>query len=98
MTRALKNNNRMAIDNALRNHSLDALLDLSSGVLKSYGARAGYPGITVPSGFDDDGDPTGLYFFGTAWSEATLLSFAYAFEQALKDSSPAQPAPEAAAG
>jgi amidase len=98
MTSALKNNNRMAIDNALRNHSLDALLDLSSGVLKSYGARAGYPGITVPSGFDDDGDPTGLYFFGTAWSEATLLSFAYAFEQALKDSSPAQPAPEAAAG
>lgn len=63
MTSALKNSNRMAIDNALRNHSLDALLDLSSGVLKSYGARAGYPGITVPSGFDEYGDPTGLYFF-----------------------------------
>lgn len=95
MTSALKNNNRAAIDNALRNHSLDALVDLSSGVLKSHGARAGYPGITVPSGFDEEGDPTGLYFFATAWSEASLLSFAYAFEQALKDSTQTPPATDA---
>jgi amidase len=29
-----------------------------------------------------DGLPVGLSFVGTAWSEATLLAYGYAFEQA----------------
>jgi len=44
-------------------------------------AQAGYPAITVPMGFID-GLPVGISFFGRAWSEPTLLKFAYAFEQA----------------
>jgi amidase len=42
---------------------------------------AGYPHITVPMGFVD-GLPVGFSFFGRAWSEATLIKLAYAYEQA----------------
>ena len=60
-------------------------------------AIAGYPVVTVPLGFRPEGEkmdkaepiidvgpgmPYGLAFVGTAWSEAKLLSLAYAFEQA----------------
>ena len=44
-------------------------------------AVAGYPHITVPMGFVR-GLPVGLSFMGPAWAEATLLKYAYAFEQA----------------
>jgi amidase len=44
-------------------------------------ALAGYPDLTVPMG-DVDGLPVGLSFIGPAWSEATLLSYGYAYEQA----------------
>lgn len=44
-------------------------------------AVAGYPHITVPMGFDHE-LPVGLSFFGRAWSEATLIKLAYAYEQA----------------
>ena len=44
-------------------------------------AVAGYPHITVPMG-QDHGLPVGLSFVGRAWSEATLVRLAYAYEQA----------------
>jgi amidase len=44
-------------------------------------AVAGYPHVTVPMG-NVNGLPIGLSFVGTAWSEAKLISYAYAFEQA----------------
>jgi len=46
-------------------------------------AVAGYPHITVPAG-QVMGLPVGLSFFGRAWSEPTLLKFAYAYEQATR--------------
>ena len=48
---------------------------------------AGYPHITVPAGFFR-GLPVGVSFFGRAWSEATLLKLAYAYEQATKHRRP----------
>jgi amidase len=45
-------------------------------------AVAGYPAITVPSGMDDDGLPTSVFFFGKAWSEPQLFAMAYSYEQA----------------
>lgn len=42
---------------------------------------AGYPHVTVPMGLDH-GLPVGFSFFGRAWSEVTLIRFAYAYEQA----------------
>jgi Asp-tRNA(Asn)/Glu-tRNA(Gln) amidotransferase A subunit family amidase len=38
--------------------------------------------IAVPAGFTDDGLPIGITFFGPAYSEPTLIKFAYAYEQA----------------
>jgi amidase len=49
----------------------------------SLAAAAGYPNITVPAGFVQ-GLPTGISFFGRAFSEPTLIKIAYAFEQATK--------------
>jgi amidase len=46
-------------------------------------AVAGYPAITVPMGYTF-GLPLGITFMGLAWSEPSLLKFAYAFEQATK--------------
>lgn len=53
------------------------------GSSSSYAAIAGYPNITVPMGKVHD-LPVGLSFFGTAWSEPTLLGLAFAYEQQTK--------------
>jgi aspartyl-tRNA(Asn)/glutamyl-tRNA(Gln) amidotransferase subunit A len=42
----------------------------------------GFPTISVPCGFTRAGLPIGLQIAGRNFSEATLLSFAHAFEQA----------------
>jgi amidase len=42
----------------------------------------GWPAITVPMGFTDDSLPAGLEFLGRPFTEAKLLGFAYAYEQA----------------
>ncbi|SIF28126.1 peptide amidase, GatA [Mycobacteroides abscessus subsp. abscessus] len=47
-------------------------------------AKAGYPSITVPAGYSLENEPVGITFTGTAFSEAGLISMAYAFEQGTK--------------
>jgi amidase len=84
------------IDAALASHHLDALLaptqgpawttdpvngDHVTGAGYSAAAVAGYPSITVPAG-RVHGLPVGMLFFGTRWSEPTLIGIAYGFEQA----------------
>ncbi len=86
------------IDKALKDNNLDALVapsgspawltdfirgDNSGGGFSSPAAVAGYPHVTVPAGFVH-GLPCGISFVGTAWSDAKLLGYAYAFEQASK--------------
>jgi amidase len=44
-------------------------------------ALAGYPDMVVPAGFVS-GMPVGIAFIGMPWSEATLISYGYAYEQA----------------
>jgi len=44
-------------------------------------ALAQWPNLTVPMG-DVEGLPVGLSFVGPQWSEAALLSYGYAYEQA----------------
>ncbi len=84
------------LDATLARHELDALVwptypqawpigprgdgDIS-GAGSTPTAVAGYPAVTVPSGLAG-GLPTGLMFAGRAGSDAALLSFAYAYEQA----------------
>lgn len=82
------------IDALLEEHGLDALVcptagpsflldhvtgDCHKGSASSPAAMAGYPHVTVPAGYVD-GLPWGLSFFASAWDDAAVLSFAYAFE------------------
>jgi amidase len=86
------------IDAAMSKYKLDAIvvpsggpawmIDLVNGDAHnddiestSPAAVAGYPHITVPAGYVF-GLPVGISFFAKAWQEATLIKFAYAFEQA----------------
>lgn len=88
---------RNGIDNAMAEHDLDALIaptrspawmidnvngDHSSGISSSsLAAISGYASITVPAG-DVLGLPVGISFIGAEFSDAKLIRFAYAFEQA----------------
>ena len=86
------------IDAVMDQHTLDALVaptggpawttdlvngDHFTGGSSTAAAVAGYPSVTVPAGFVF-GLPVGISFFGRAWSEATLVKLAYAFEQATR--------------
>lgn len=54
-----------------------------------FAPSTGFPAITVPMAFTrGDTLPAGLQFLGRAWSEATLLRLAYAYEQATKHHRP----------
>ena len=90
------------IDATMKKFKLDALVaptdspawltdlidsDHFLGGSSTIAAVAGYPSITVPAGFVF-GLPIGISFFGRAWSEPTLLKFAYAFEQATHSRKP----------
>lgn len=57
--------------------------DHVAGGSSNAAAVAGYPNINVTGGYLD-GLPVGISFFGRAWSEPTLIKFAFAFEQATK--------------
>jgi amidase len=45
-------------------------------------AQTGLPQVTVPAGFLANRYPVGVSFLGRLWSDARLLSLAYAYEQA----------------
>ena len=86
------------INAVMTKHRLDALIlpsnqpawttdllngDHFTGGDTTYAAVAGYPSITVPMG-TAHGLPVGLSFIGRAWSEGTLVTLAFGFEQATK--------------
>ncbi|PYZ94641.1 amidase [Salipaludibacillus keqinensis] len=71
------------IDAVLQEHQLDALV-FPNNFGASIPAKAGYPSVTVPAGYTSAGEPVGITFTGSAFSESTLLKYAYAFEQATK--------------
>ena len=54
--------------------------DHTVGGSSTLAAVAGYPNINVPMGWIF-GLPVGISFFGRAWSEPTLIKFAYGYEQ-----------------
>jgi amidase len=90
------------IDAVMTAHRLDAIvaptggpawpIDLVNGdhflgASSTPAAVAGYPNITVPAGHVH-GLPIGLSFIGRPWTEARLIGFAYAYEQATKHRQP----------
>jgi len=70
------------LDAAFDDDDLDAIVfgqNSPAGVT----ARAGYPSLIVPVGYDEHGrDPVSITFVGRPWSEPELIGFAYAYEQA----------------
>jgi len=87
---------RSAIDDAMKQHRLDALIVPSNGPAwmidhvngdnynigsSALAAISGYPSITVPAGHAS-GLPIGLSFIGKPWNEKQLIEIGYAFEQA----------------
>ncbi|NVZ70165.1 amidase family protein [Pseudomonas costantinii] len=73
---------RSTVDEPINAQNLDAMV--SDFDTNSYFgvAAAGYPGIAVPSGTNEEGLPTSAYFFGTRWAEPILLAVAHGYEQA----------------
>jgi len=75
---------RGAIDQAFLRYDLDAVVSFNSQYV-NVGAAAGYPTITVPTGYTSGGRlPRNLSFLGMAWDEPELIGFAYAYEQISK--------------
>jgi len=81
---------RALIDGILSNGTSDPADDFafvlvpSGNALIGHADRAGYPLITVPAGEGTGNagrNPIGVVFVGGAYSEASLLAAAYAFEQ-----------------
>ena len=60
---------------------------------RSLSPLTGFPALTVPAGFTADGLPVGLEFLGRPFTEAMLLRFGYAFEQATHHRRPPPTAP-----
>ncbi len=61
-----------------------AIGDAQIGSNCQLSATTGLPAISIPGGFTTDGLPIGLELLGGAWTEATLLKYAYAWEQVTK--------------
>lgn len=79
----LRTTREEGIDALLTVNRLDALLFVGSEG-SSLGAKSGYPSLTVPAGYLPSGEPLGITFTGTAYSEPTLIRLGYAYEQATR--------------
>src|SRR2546430_7923783 len=112
LAKNLKLSRKEGIDFVMDKNKLDALIaptggppwptdwvngDHFTGGYSTASAVAGYPHVTVPAGYVF-GMPVGLSFIGKAWSEPTLIKFAYTFEQATKVRRPPQFLPTAKLG
>ncbi|MDQ2970412.1 MAG: amidase [Acidobacteriota bacterium] len=112
LAKDLRLSRKQGIDRTMDRHRLDALVAPTSGpaslidlVNGDYGpggcstlpAVAGYPHVTVPAGYAF-GLPVGVSFFGRAWSEATLIRIAHAYEQATRHRRPPRFLPSAQVG
>ena len=73
----------LGIDATIAANQLTALVFPGSGGA-GIAAKAGYPSIIIPAGYLSTGSPYGIMFTGGAYSEGTLISLGYAFEQATK--------------
>ena len=82
---------RQRIDGMLADHDLELLVAIGMPFYVNYPA-AGYPAVSVPSGYRASGEPVGLAFIGGFLEERTLIRAAFAFEQRVR----ARRAPESA--
>ena len=64
-------------------YKLDALVSPGADAARVL-AIGGFPGISVPAGYDKNGVPFGITFGGLKGSEPKLIEISYDFEQATK--------------
>jgi amidase len=92
--------NRIALarllDETMTSHNLDALVYPTIRVKPAFvgegqfgsvcwiAAHSGFPAITLPAGFTDDGLPVGLELLAKPFKEGRLIELAYAYEQIAK--------------
>ena len=75
------------LDNGAARNGIDIFfenydIDVVASKLGQMYAPAGYPALTVPVGYAEDGTPQGTVFVGGFLSEPQLLAVGYAYEQA----------------
>lgn len=86
-TRDLYLGKERGIDQALSEHRLDALV-FPANFGAAIAAKAGYPSITIPSGFSPQGEPFGVTLTARAFEESALIRWAYAYENATQHRKP----------
>jgi amidase len=81
---------QLSLDTEMSVDNLDAIVTWYLG-WSNIGATAaaGYPNVTVPMGYYTDHQPVGLEIAGAPFTEAKLLGYAYAYEQASRMRQPA---------
>lgn len=77
------NSRTLGIDKFMDDNGFDAVI-YSGTAGAGIGARAGYPTVIVPAGYQrlNNQNPLGISFLAKAYEEDKLLGYAYAFEQA----------------
>ncbi|MBA0581075.1 hypothetical protein Gorai_023266 [Gossypium raimondii] len=75
---------RDGFEKKMKDYKLDALVTPGISLAMTVLAIGGYPGISVPAGYQSVGMPFGIYFGGLKGSEPKLIEMAYAFEQATR--------------
>jgi Asp-tRNA(Asn)/Glu-tRNA(Gln) amidotransferase A subunit family amidase len=68
------------------------------GSLSFIGSATQWPVVAVPMGFVGENLPMGMQILGRPWTEAQLIKFAYAYEQATHHRRPPPNAPPLAVG
>lgn len=67
----------------MEEYNLDAVLSINN-YHEAYAAVAKYPCLTVPMGFEENGEPKSLTFVAKPFQEKKLIQLGYAFEQIIK--------------
>jgi amidase len=82
---AIREKAQKQIDGLLAANKADLLATVNTDLLGSVNnCGAGYPGLVIPVGFRENGQPMGVMFVGTAMSDAKLIRAAFALEQQMK--------------
>ena len=76
-------NGKIFFDTPMQEFDLDVVLSINN-YHAGFAAVAKYPCLTVPMGYQDDGEPINLTFIAEPFSEQKLLQLGYAFEQLTK--------------
>ena len=81
--KTLRSNGKQFFDVPLKAHNLDGILSINN-YHAAEAAVAEYPALTVPMGYTKEGVPEGITFISKPLSEASLLQWAFVYEQASK--------------